>query len=119
MIDFKNLPIDTKLIVRDNEKQGWEKAHFYKFENEVIHCFKDGFTSWTIDDYFCDTSTWIFAELANGEGQIEQVKMNNYKIDKLAELTSELIDVLKDSDATFDNIDKKRFMEIDNGICDL
>lgn len=120
MINFETLPVDTKLLVRDFESQAWVKRHFAKFENGVIFCFQHGRSSWTFESFhhLYDLDSWIFAELANGEEQLEQSKHTDYKVDELITNVSDLIDVLKSSYA-FDIHDSKSLKEIQNNICKL
>lgn len=59
--DWTKVPVDTKILVKYSEKDGWEKRHFAKFENGEVYAYSDGNTSFTTDI----VSPWKFAKLYN------------------------------------------------------
>lgn len=58
--DWNEVPVDTKILVRDKNIHPWEKRHFAKFENGTVYAWVDGKTSFTTGDTMC----WRFAKLA-------------------------------------------------------
>jgi hypothetical protein len=65
-IDWKNIPIDTPLLVKNDSKKAWRKRHFAKYEDGKVYCFSHGTTSFS-GDKDCVTS-WKIAKLFKEEG---------------------------------------------------
>ena len=49
---FRNLPVDTPILVRDSEESSWEPRHFSLVENDLVYVFGDGTTSFTAKSCF-------------------------------------------------------------------
>ena len=64
-IDWKNIPIDTPLLVRDGSG-AWKRRHFAKYEDGKVYAFVQGKTSFS-GSKDCVTS-WKIAKLFEGEG---------------------------------------------------
>ena len=62
-VDWSNVPVDTKIFVRNNSDSEWLRRHFAKFEDGRVYVWVDGRTSYTgnITDY------WDVAKLAEEE----------------------------------------------------
>ena len=45
-IDWDEVEVDTKVLVRDRPYNEWLKRHFAKYENGKVYVFNDGRTSW-------------------------------------------------------------------------
>jgi hypothetical protein len=58
--DWRKVPVDTKILVRDKDIDPWEKRHFAKFENGDVYAWVDGKTSFTTRNTMC----WQHAKLA-------------------------------------------------------
>lgn len=58
--DWSKVPVDTPILVKDNEKDEWTKAHFAKFEDGYVYSFLLGYTSWTSGSMV----NWQYAKLA-------------------------------------------------------
>lgn len=58
--DWKDVPVDTKILVREKNIYPWEKRHFAKFENDTVYAWENGKTSFTTVDTMC----WPYAKLA-------------------------------------------------------
>jgi len=64
----KSMPIDTKVIVWDMDKNYKYKRHFSHFKNDgKIYCFQDGATSWSSDGSVTGWTNWELAEEENNE----------------------------------------------------
>ena len=46
-IDWDEVEVDTKVLVRDRPYNEWLKRHFAKYENGKVYVFNDGRTSWS------------------------------------------------------------------------
>lgn len=60
-------PIDTKILVRDNEEDEWSRGYFAGFENEGLYpykCFDSGATSWSSEGAY---GIWKYCKLADCE----------------------------------------------------
>ena len=63
IVSWDEVPIDTKIFVRDDESDEWIPRHFAGYENGLVQAFRDGRSSFTLKD--CDHLTsWICAKLA-------------------------------------------------------
>ena len=60
-VDWSKVPVDTKVLVSDDNKR-WVKRHFAKYENGWVYTFFSGATSWSADDD--DLHDWNYAKLA-------------------------------------------------------
>ena len=45
-VDWDEVEVDTKVLVRDKPDGEWVKRHFAKYEDGKVYVFKDGRTSW-------------------------------------------------------------------------
>lgn len=49
VINWANIPVDTKVYVRDSLKEECQPAYFAKYENGTIYTWVDGKTSFTTE----------------------------------------------------------------------
>lgn len=63
IIDYSKVPVDTPILVWDDDSEKKLKRYFAFFENERVHTWGSGATSWSSNDrdYVSD---WDYAELA-------------------------------------------------------
>lgn len=52
LAEFRNLPVDTPILVRDSEEDDWKPRHFSRVENDLVYVFGDGTTSFTAKSCF-------------------------------------------------------------------
>ena len=62
-VDWNNVKVDTPILVRDYEDQGWVRRHFAKYEDGAIFTWSGGETSWTSGCMI----RWKYAKLAESE----------------------------------------------------
>jgi len=60
-IDWSYIPIDTKILVRIDDKDTWTRRHFAKYDHNEIFAWNDGKTSFTTNPNQC--SSWSQAKL--------------------------------------------------------
>ena len=46
-VDWRKVPVDTKVFIRDYDSQPWRPRYFAKFENGRIYTWSDGRSSFT------------------------------------------------------------------------
>ena len=46
-VDWDEVEVDTKVLVRNNPDDNWLKRHFAKYEDGKVYVFNDGRTSWS------------------------------------------------------------------------
>ena len=46
-VDWDEVEVDTKVLVRDRPYNEWLKRHFAKYEDGKVYVFNDGRTSWS------------------------------------------------------------------------
>lgn len=65
-IDWSKVKVDTPILVKNTEKEEWEKRHFARFKNGKVYAWYDGLTSWSTagED---DVNFWKYAKLAESE----------------------------------------------------
>lgn len=63
IVDWSKVPVDTPIIVWDNDDLTKKNRHFAKYEDGIVYAFKGGHTSWTICDEL-DLMEWDNARLA-------------------------------------------------------
>lgn len=61
-VDWNEVPVDTKILVRDYENKSWEKRYFAKYKDNTVYAWADGATSWTNADN--RVIEWNYAKLA-------------------------------------------------------
>lgn len=61
-VDWSKVPVDTPILVRDEDEEKFKKRYFAKYANEKVYAWNMGTTSWTADEN-CVT-TWNCAKLA-------------------------------------------------------
>lgn len=66
-VDWSKVPVDTPILVRNSEKNSWEKRYFAKYENGIVYAWGYGATSWSARGSG-DISDWKMAKLAESEG---------------------------------------------------
>lgn len=63
-VDWSKVPIDTKVIVSD-DNENWYRRHFAYYRDKRIWVFRSGLTSWTIND-LSEVSGWKHGKLLEG-----------------------------------------------------
>lgn len=58
--DWSKVPVDTKILVKNDRNDDWEKRYFAKYENGKIFAFFGGQSSWTS---YAGTRSWEYAKL--------------------------------------------------------
>lgn len=62
-VDWSKVPVDTPILVRDNNMTKWITRHFAKYKNGLVYAWDGGRTSYTTDSItYCD-----YAKLAEVE----------------------------------------------------
>lgn len=59
-IDWSKIPVDTPILVRNNNNDDWTPRYFSKYENGLIYAWCDGATSWSAEGH---TLAWKYAKL--------------------------------------------------------
>lgn len=59
MIDWSNVPVDTKILVKDTIERKWHKRYFAKYEDGVVYAWDSGKASFTT----VYTTRWDCAKL--------------------------------------------------------
>jgi len=59
---WDNVKIDTKILIRDNENDKWQRAYFAGYKNGEVYAFIYGGTSYSQ----ADVLGWKYAKLAEG-----------------------------------------------------
>lgn len=62
-IDWSKVPVDTPILVRDNENDKWTRRYFAKYENGQVYAWGSGVTSWSACGSY-DVTPWKYAKLA-------------------------------------------------------
>ena len=59
-IDWDEVEVDTKVLVRDRPYNEWLKRYFAKYENGKVYVFNDGRTSWNNEGitHWEETKLW-------------------------------------------------------------
>ncbi len=54
IVEWEKVPVDTPVIVKSSFEKN-KFLYFAKYENGLVHCFKNGQTSWSREDnhYWC------------------------------------------------------------------
>ena len=65
-VDWSKVAVDTPILVRNSEKNSWEKRYFAKYENETVYAWDGGKTSWSVGSKL-RIFDWKFAQLAESE----------------------------------------------------
>lgn len=60
IVDWTRIPIDAKILVRDNKNEKWQKRHFAGYENDKVNAWANAGTSWSSSK----RNSWNFAKLA-------------------------------------------------------
>jgi hypothetical protein len=70
-VDWSKVKVDTPILVRNTEKEEWQKRHFARFKNGKVYAWYDGLTSWSTagED---DVNFWKYAKLAESEEQEDE-----------------------------------------------
>lgn len=63
-VDWSKVPVDTPILVWDDEDEEWRHRHFKKFYDGHVIAWANGGTSWSTNV----SSAWKYAKLAEGEG---------------------------------------------------
>ena len=63
-VDWSKVPVDTKILVRDNENVPWSPRHFSRIEQGCVYTFSYGLTSFTSRGKEC---CWRYAKLYKEE----------------------------------------------------
>lgn len=61
--DWSKVEVDTPILVRKSEDEGWRKRYFAKYKNGVTYAWNGGGTSWSVNII----TKWKYAKLAESE----------------------------------------------------
>ena len=64
-IYWSKVKVDTPILVKEYNLDGWKPRYFAKFENGAVYSFSDGKTSWSAREG--ETISWKYAKLAESE----------------------------------------------------
>lgn len=64
-LDWSKVPVDTPILVRDNDANVWKKRYFAKYEDGKVHTWRGGKTSWSNNK--ATTFEWNQAKLPEEE----------------------------------------------------
>lgn len=62
-MDWSEVPVDTKVLVKVYDEDEWVKRYFAKYEDGYIYTWENGKTSWSVNNNK-ETSHWNIAKLA-------------------------------------------------------
>ena len=59
-VDWDEVEVDTKVLVRNNPDDNWLKRHFAKYEDGKVYVFKNGRTNWNNEGitHWQETKLW-------------------------------------------------------------
>ena len=59
-LDWDEVEVDTKVLVRNNPDDNWLKRHFAKYEDGKVYVFKNGRTNWNNEGitHWQETKLW-------------------------------------------------------------
>lgn len=63
VVDWSNVPVDTKVFVRDSDSESWYPRYFARFKNGKIFTWINGATSFSAKG-FDDVTWWRQGKLA-------------------------------------------------------
>ena len=63
VFDWSKAPVDTPILVRDDEDADWIPRHFAKCENGVVYAWASGKTSHTIGNRVVMFNEWKYVKL--------------------------------------------------------
>lgn len=63
IIDWSKVPVDTKILVKEQDEEKWLKRHFAKYEDGFVYAWENGKTSFTQDGYNYSCLAWNQAKL--------------------------------------------------------
>lgn len=63
-IDWSKVPVDTPILVKDDESDGWLRRYFAKYENNCVYAWDGGADSWSAENKISNTCDWQYAKLA-------------------------------------------------------
>lgn len=63
IVDWSKVAVDTPILVTETDGCPWRKRYFAFFDGRIVHAWKYGATSWSIDNKR-DTISWPYAKLA-------------------------------------------------------
>ena len=66
-VDWTKVPIDTKILVKNNKYDEWSPRYFARYENNVVYAFSDGRTNFSTEDE--SVTPWNYAKLAEGKNE--------------------------------------------------
>lgn len=65
-VDWSQVPVNMKILVRNDENQTWLKRYFAKYDNGVVYAWADGSTLWSAGD--STPMPWNYAKIAEDTG---------------------------------------------------
>ena len=86
-VDWSKVPVDTPILVRNNENQNWNKRYFAEYDNGIVRTWTGGRTSWSAGG---GSLAWNYAKLAEDIKQPRDDAWHNLK-DKKPEDKQEVL----------------------------
>lgn len=87
-VDWSQVPVNMKILVRDDEYQTWLKRYFAKYDNGVVYAWADGSTLWSAGD--STPMPWKYAKIAEDVEKPQDNEWHNLK-DKKPEDRQEVL----------------------------
>lgn len=63
-VDWRKVPVDTPILVRDREEQEWIRGYFATYGCGLVYAWSDGKTSWSASNDRAKVMPWEYAKLA-------------------------------------------------------
>ena len=61
-VDWENVPVDTKILVKNRKDDTWIKRYFAKYKNGKVYAWTNGATSFSANNKYYVTD-WRYAKL--------------------------------------------------------
>ena len=65
-VDWENVPVDTKILVKNRKDDTWIKRYFAKYKNGKVYAWNNGATSFSADNKY-NVADWKYAKLYKEE----------------------------------------------------
>ena len=66
-VDWTKVPVNTPILVRNSEEEGWLRRYFAKYEDNTVYAWNGGTTHWSACRSGNTITDWKMAKLAESE----------------------------------------------------
>lgn len=88
VIDWSKVPVNTPILVRENNNDEWLRRHFADYKGGKVYAWVEGKTSWSTE--VDEPVTWEYAKLADAKTENDRIAQPEKSVQALTDEVAKL-----------------------------